>query len=131
MYMTRDYSSTYVRRRTPVSLGVATQLVTRPGPRLVHTKAERDSPAGDRHARGVVWRVMPQDHSDFDVPADVAGRLWFPARGVFPASIRVGIVTTSAVRRVTLQRQVYQLGGSVLVYLTWRARTYALVTGAR
>jgi hypothetical protein len=37
----------------------------------------------------------PQELSDFDVPVYVAGRLWCPAWGVFPASIRVGIVTTS------------------------------------
>src|SRR6266849_8917090 len=37
----------------------------------------------------------PQDHSDFGLPAEAAGRLWCPARGVFPAMIRVGIVTTS------------------------------------
>ena len=37
----------------------------------------------------------PQELSDFDVPVYVAGRLWCPAWGVFPALIRVGMVTTS------------------------------------
>jgi hypothetical protein len=41
------------------------------------------------------FAAKPQELSDFDVPAYVAGRLWCPARGVFPASIRVGTVTTS------------------------------------
>lgn len=38
----------------------------------------------------------PQGQTDFDLPAEVAGRLWCPARGVFPASVRVGMVITSS-----------------------------------
>jgi hypothetical protein len=41
------------------------------------------------------FAANPQGRSDFGVPAYAAGRLWCPARGVFPAPIRVGIATTS------------------------------------
>jgi hypothetical protein len=60
----------------------------------------RGGPTGDHAQPMPCLGANPQELSDFDVPAYVAGRLWCPARGVFPASIRVGIVTTSR-RRIS------------------------------